>query len=216
MDPFLHFVDRCQEVSGIVDTGGEWRAAFRRLTDRPFHQFAERERIVAQALLLNIFLKGTIRSKRCDVRMTPPVIRLIGEHALRKAFRLLMSDADRARSAARSAGSSARPDPRVMRGIAYLRRCCADPGLTLGDAARHSRLSKWHFDRLLKSSTGAGFREHLSDVRLAKARSLLRTSTLGVKEIAASVGYKYTSVFSRHFKRRFGVTATTYRQRNLK
>jgi AraC-like DNA-binding protein len=212
---FLHFVDRCQEVSGIADTGNDWRPAFRHLLDRPFREFSDHERVLAQALLLNVFLHATVRSKRRDIHLTPRVHRMVGDQALRDALLSSLTQPDRGPRGAHVDRPPV-PDPRVRRGIAYLRRYCSDPGLTLDAIARHSRLSKWHFDRLLKSGTGVGFREHLRSVRLAKARNLLVTSTLAVKEIAARVGYKYTSVFSRQFKLRFGLTPTSYRQRNLK
>jgi transcriptional regulator GlxA family with amidase domain len=67
------------------------------------------------------------------------------------------------------------------------------------------------------------FREHvhttpgrwLTRLRMERAASLLRTSTLSVREIGERVGFTDPFHFSRVFKRERGVSPRTYRDRLL-
>jgi transcriptional regulator GlxA family with amidase domain len=179
--------------------------------------FSDREQTIVQTILLNLFAKGFMHDEGTELAMPEDVLQLLGKQATREAL-LRLLDCGAGRSNGRDRRHVRWPaavvDPRLVRAIKYLQARCGDPRLSLADIALQSRLSKWHFDRLLTSTTGTGFRGHLRMARMARARSLLGTSTLTIKEIAASVGYTHTSQFSRHFKSRFGITATAYRQRN--
>jgi AraC-like DNA-binding protein len=46
---------------------------------------------------------------------------------------------------------------------------------------------------------------------MARARSMLDTTTMSVTEVANAVGYPDPLYFSRHFRRVHGVNPTTYR-----
>ena len=52
--------------------------------------------------------------------------------------------------------------------------------------------------------SGAGPLEFLTELRLELARRKLKTTDLGLADIAAEAGYQSESSFSRAFKRRFG------------
>lgn len=60
--------------------------------------------------------------------------------------------------------------------------------------------------REFKECTGETMREFLHRVRLDRARKLLLTTNLQIKQIAGSVGYAHHSTFTTAFADRFGVT----------
>ena len=57
-----------------------------------------------------------------------------------------------------------------------------------------------------------GFARRRRARRIDAARELLRTSSLTMKEIAATVGFGDSSQFSRQFTRMMGVTPTHFRR----
>jgi two-component system response regulator YesN len=64
---------------------------------------------------------------------------------------------------------------------------------------------------LFKTETGATAMQYLKALRMEKARELLDTTYLSVKEVAVQVGLNDTSHFVRDFKKAFGQTPTQYR-----
>ena len=88
----------------------------------------------------------------------------------------------------------------------------ADPRLSLGTVAKAVGLSRWHLSRLLKRTTGVGFRSLLAGVRVAQAQNLLRATPLSIKEIAARIGYEHVSNLDRHFRQYNGTTPGRYRE----
>lgn|SRR5579863_800714 len=81
------------------------------------------------------------------------------------------------------------------------------------ELAKEVRLSPAHLQRLFKQETGGDIGEMLSDRRLFRAADLLKTTNMGVKEVAYVVGYGHHSSFVRAFQRRFGQSPRRYRLR---
>jgi AraC-like DNA-binding protein len=94
-------------------------------------------------------------------------------------------------------------DGRVVRLLRIIHRRHADPGLRMSRVAGESGVSIWQAGRLLKRETGMGFCLHLRNERTDDAFRLLRETSLTLKEITASVGYRHPSELSRHFRRRY-------------
>ena len=88
--------------------------------------------------------------------------------------------------------------------------------ITLTEIAKAISVSDHHLSRIFKSETGFPPIDYLIRFRLEKARQLLRTSFLSVKEVMASVGYNSKGHFARHFKKRFGVTPSEYKKQAFK
>ena len=84
--------------------------------------------------------------------------------------------------------------------------------ISLSDMARAANLSPSHLSHLFKTQTGLSPGEYLRRLRMKKARHLLATSLLSVKEIMALAGYNNKSHFLRHFKRSFGLAPSEYRK----
>jgi transcriptional regulator GlxA family with amidase domain len=73
-------------------------------------------------------------------------------------------------------------------------------------------LSVPHFQRLFKHHAGIPPKTYLQDIRLTKAKELLRATFLRVKEIGVKTGLTNESHFTREFKKRFGMTPSEYRR----
>jgi AraC-like DNA-binding protein len=73
-----------------------------------------------------------------------------------------------------------------------------------------------HLSRILKRGTGFPPIDYLIRLRLEKARQLLKTGFLSVKEVMAVVGNNSKGHFAKHFKKRFGVTPSEYKQQAFK
>lgn len=88
--------------------------------------------------------------------------------------------------------------------------------LSITDLARCIRLSPSRLHHLFKESTGTSFVQYLKNRRLHKARALLETTTLNIKETMNVAGFRDASHFVRDFKKTFGTTPTEYRQLHLR
>lgn len=78
--------------------------------------------------------------------------------------------------------------------------------------ARMASYSRWHFIRAFREVYEQTPHAFLVDQRLQRARRLLRSSRLGVGEIAIASGFGNRCAFSRLFRQRFGITATALRR----
>jgi AraC-like DNA-binding protein len=63
--------------------------------------------------------------------------------------------------------------------------------------------------------TGKPLHQYIIDYRLTRAAGMMRTSGKTITEIAASVGYRDVSYFSRAFKSRFGKSPIRYQSQFL-
>ena len=78
--------------------------------------------------------------------------------------------------------------------------------------ASEAGLSSDHFTRVFRSATGQTPRTFIVEARFARARHLLRDSTLSVARIAESCGFADPAFFGRHFLRHHGVSPGAWRQ----
>lgn len=83
--------------------------------------------------------------------------------------------------------------------------------IAIDDLANAACLSKFHFLRLFKAVFDQTPHQALTQIRMAKSRELLKTSTLDVKEIARAIGYADASTFSRAFHQQTGVYPSAFR-----
>ena len=68
-----------------------------------------------------------------------------------------------------------------------------------------------YLSRLLKKETSSTFSEYLNILRVNKAKELLSTTQLSIKEIYEQVGFNNRNTFIRVFKNFVGVTPSEYR-----
>jgi AraC-like DNA-binding protein len=86
---------------------------------------------------------------------------------------------------------------------------------TVEELSKSIGISPPHLQRLFKSTLGTPPITYLRDLRLEKARELLKAEDefYQVSEIGCKVGIFSSSHFTRDFKRKFGVTPSEYRRR---
>jgi AraC-like DNA-binding protein len=83
--------------------------------------------------------------------------------------------------------------------------------LSMEDVARDLGVSPYYLAHAFSQEVGIPPLQFQLQVRLDRARRLLRESSESVTEIAMRCGFADTSYFDRQFKRRFGVTPSAYR-----
>ena len=85
-------------------------------------------------------------------------------------------------------------------------------GISLEDVARECGVSRTHFSRGFKRSTGVMAYAWLHGLRIAKAKSLLRDLTRSLPQIALECGFADQSHFTRAFKKTVGVPPGIWRR----
>jgi AraC-like DNA-binding protein len=73
-------------------------------------------------------------------------------------------------------------------------------------------LSVWHFARAFKQAIGVTPYEYLLQRRIERARDMLIRTDMSLSAIAAAVGFSDHSHFTRHFRRRTGMTPSLVRR----
>ena len=86
-------------------------------------------------------------------------------------------------------------------------------GVTLDALAEKMHLSKPYLSKYIKEKSGKTFGEIVKNVRMKKARTLLKNSSMTVENIAESVGYQNVEHFNRLFKKKYELTPVQYRNR---
>lgn len=86
--------------------------------------------------------------------------------------------------------------------------------LSLEQVAGVIGFSPFYFTKLMKEYLDMSFVDYLSTVRIRRAKQLLATTQLTVKEVACQVGYEDANYFSRVFKRFEGITPSQYKNYN--
>ena len=84
--------------------------------------------------------------------------------------------------------------------------------VTISDVARRIATSQRQLQRAFSEVGGASFRSYVTTLRMARAAHLLEATDLTVREIAARVGYREPSQFTKAFKRAYGATPSDFRQ----
>lgn len=84
--------------------------------------------------------------------------------------------------------------------------------ISLQDIAGTVNMSHYHFSHLFKKYYGCSPYEYLILERINRAKYMLKTSSLPVKEIAHQVGYPNSSTFTSVFTARVGLSPTTFRK----
>jgi len=100
---------------------------------------------------------------------------------------------------------------KVREATDYIEANYADPDLSLPTLCKDLYISISYFSAVFKKYKERTFVEYLTEVRIGKAKELLRTSNLKTYEIAERVGYRDSHYFSLSFRKIAGRPPTDYR-----
>ncbi|MDR1495845.1 MAG: helix-turn-helix transcriptional regulator, partial [Clostridiales Family XIII bacterium] len=85
------------------------------------------------------------------------------------------------------------------------------PDIGLNDAAKVANVSTTHFSALFSQQMGKTFVEYLTEIRMERAKEMLRYTDMKSGDIAEKVGYNDPHYFSFLFKKINGCSPRTYR-----
>lgn len=83
--------------------------------------------------------------------------------------------------------------------------------ISLNEVAEHTFVSTYYISRMFKKELGKNFVDHLNEIRIQKAKELLKDVKYKTYEIAEMVGIPDAHYFSKLFKKYEGVTPSEYR-----
>lgn len=84
--------------------------------------------------------------------------------------------------------------------------------LGLGDVASAVGLAPAYVSHIFKKETGQGIVEYITELKMKKARQLLKDKSLKIVQVAKICGYENQSYFNKLFKSYYGMTPVQYRE----
>ena len=84
--------------------------------------------------------------------------------------------------------------------------------ITMAQVANHLDVSYAYFSRTFKGVTGRTFSQYIKDMRLTRAKELLKDVTLDIKDVAKMVGYDSARHFSETFEKHIGLRPSVYKK----
>jgi AraC family transcriptional regulator len=143
-----------------------------------------------------------------------------GNGALDTLFRHQLTDLLATRLLAAHAGSPTTFQPTMgglspkvlLRAIERL-RSDSDADVSLAALASEAGLSRFHFCRAFKESTGLSPHAWLRQYRLEQAMNMLRDTDASVVSVAAALGYSTQTAFAAAFRKLTGETPSDWRRR---
>ncbi|MGG4032832.1 helix-turn-helix domain-containing protein [Paenibacillus cisolokensis] len=100
----------------------------------------------------------------------------------------------------------------IRRAVRYMEEHYTREELSLTEVAHALGISVPYLSRSFKEEMNVTFVQHLTRLRMAKARELLADTDNSTTEIALQVGYSDYPHFSKTFKKMYGLTPTAYRK----
>jgi len=83
--------------------------------------------------------------------------------------------------------------------------------LSLEKVAAIVYLNPVYFSQLFKQKTGHGFKEHIIDLRMERAKQMLHNPQAKLADVAERIGYQDMRHFATLFRKKYGVTPSEYR-----
>ncbi|QZY53609.1 AraC family transcriptional regulator [Crassaminicella profunda] len=106
-------------------------------------------------------------------------------------------------------------DQYVMQAIDYIHQHY-DYKLTVEDIAKEVSLHERYLQHIFKKQTGDTINEYLTEVRLNKAKQLLKYTNIHITQICEYIGMNSQQYFSYLFKKHVGVSPRAYRKEKIK
>ena len=126
------------------------------------------------------------------------------------ATRILSAHADLPTTVQLAAGGLT---PTALRRALERLRSDSDADVSLAALASEASLSRFHFCRAFKESTGLSPHAWLRQHRLEQAMNMLRNTDASIVSVAAELGYSSQTAFAAAFRRLTGETPSDWRRR---
>ncbi len=104
----------------------------------------------------------------------------------------------------------------ISRAEEYVAHNFCDPNISLISVAKHVGMSAAHFSTIFSQTLGKTFINHLTSMRIEKAKELLAQTDMKLATIAMEIGYNEPNYFSHVFKKNEGITPKEYRNKFLR
>jgi len=111
-----------------------------------------------------------------------------------------------------SAKATGEMDQRIKRVIVEMEKHL-DSELSLEVLAQSVNLSTSRFRHLFKAETGTTPAQYLKSLRMSRAKKLVETTFLNIKQIMCCIGVHDKRHFAKDFERNYGLIPTQYRAR---
>ncbi|MBI5029098.1 MAG: response regulator transcription factor [Chloroflexi bacterium] len=99
----------------------------------------------------------------------------------------------------------------IQRAKEYIAQHFLDPELSLNQVANQVNLSPSHFSAVFSQECGTTFKEYVTEIRIRKAKELLRTTAHRSSEISYKIGYNDPHYFSHVFRKATGLSPREFR-----
>jgi AraC-like DNA-binding protein len=133
--------------------------------------------------------------------------------ALERIFVQLIRIENRKMEACSQRASAVFLQPSVNKALIYMQHHFRE-NITLESVAKQAQLATNYFSEIFKKAVGVTFQNHLQELRVRFARSLLlHAPDLSVTEVCFAAGFGSLPHFERVFKQRTGCTPKAYRSR---
>jgi AraC family transcriptional regulator len=86
-----------------------------------------------------------------------------------------------------------------------------DAPIRVEEVSQHVYLSAFHFNRLFKTAVGLSPKQYILGRKMTLAQTRLKETRDSLINIALGLGFEYPEVFSRAFKKQFGISPRSYR-----
>ena len=111
----------------------------------------------------------------------------------------------------RKAEESGRQNYYIKKAIAYIRDNYSN-GINVSDVSEYVGLNRSYLFTLFQEHLGLSPQKYLSNFRLERACELLRATSYSIEDISYSCGYRDPLVFSKAFKKLYGMSPLKYRK----
>lgn len=105
--------------------------------------------------------------------------------------------------------------PKIKHAIQFIEKHYHDDKLSLPKVAEHIEFSTAYFSRTFKDEIGKSFVHYLTELRMEKAKDILKNPYNKSYEVAYLVGYIDYPHFSKAFKKYYGLSPSEYRKMEL-
>ncbi len=133
---------------------------------------------------------------------------------LKKKYSQQIEEADKADNSDTIKGISRSEQEFIEKVNDYIRENIMDCSLNAAMLASHMIMSITTLNRKINSITGTNTTNYIRQRRLARAKYLLRNSSMSMGEIQAVCGFESPSYFSRAFRSEYSTTPSEYRKQN--